>query len=204
LAKRQRERDKTFPHNSVIVDGQRGLSAQLGSEKLVASNLYTDVVTSQGGFQQVTVQVSRNGEPIYAIPAGDGGPIDSLRGLWAYSDHWVLEFAVVTLTISSENTVWSDSLGQIARDGELLNEREGYQEAFGFQLMNGKPFYFFKRDGQIGISYDDQEMVLGYSSVPHYACCSAAERNPRKARNMVAFFAQRDERWYYVEIGAYE
>ena len=95
-------------------------------------------------------------------------------------------------------------MGQSVRNGELLNEREGYQEAFGFQLMNGKPFYFFKRDGQIGISYDDQEMVLGYSSVPHYACCSAAERNPRKARNMVAFFAQRDERWYYVEIGAYE
>ncbi len=70
--------------------------------------------------------------------------------------------------------------------------------------MGGKPFYFFRRGGRIGFSYEGQEVLLGYDRVPHYECCSGAELNPVHAENMVAFFAQRDGKWYYVEIGASE
>ena len=63
---------------------------------------------------------------------------------------------------------------------------------FGFQLINKKPFYFFKQGSQIGISYNDQKTMMGYAQVPHYHCGSAAELNPIVAQNMVAFFAQRN------------
>jgi hypothetical protein len=203
LAKHQQERGNSFPDNSFFVNGQPGISVQLGNEKLVALESFTDSVTSQGTFQKVSVQLSRGGEIIYSIPAGDGSPINALRGLWAYSNHWALEIAQVTQKISSQNEISLDSFGQIVQDGKLLNERNGYDEAFGFQLMNGKPFYFYKRDGQIGISYDNQEVPLGYAQIPHYQCCSGAELNPKSAQSMVAFFAQWDGKWYYVEIGVF-
>jgi hypothetical protein len=71
-------------------------------------------------------------------------------------------------------------------------------------MMRGKPFYFFQEEGQIGFVYDGQEYFLGYTQIPHEACCSGAELNPISAENMVAFYAQRDGKWYYVEIGVFE
>lgn len=93
--------------------------------------------------------------------------------------------------------------GQIIEDGESLNERYGYDETFGFQLLHGTPFYFFKKGSAIGAVYDRQEVQLGYNEVPHDGCCSPGELNPISAENMLAFFAQRDGRWYYVEIGVF-
>ncbi len=162
------------------------------------------MVTDLGTFQKVSVQVSRAGQTIYSIPAGDGSPINTLQGLWAYSNHWALEIADVTEKFSLNNQISLNSVGLIVLDGELLNERYHYDEAFGFQLMNGKPFYFFKRDGIINISYDNQVIALGYTQIPHYQCCSGAELNPKRAQNMVAFFAQRDDKWFYVEIGVFK
>ena len=52
-------------------------------------------------------------------------------------------------------------------------------------------------DGRIGIVENAYE-------VPHHGCCSAGAPNLRIARNMIAFFARRGERWYYVKIGAFE
>jgi hypothetical protein len=139
-----------------------------------------------------------------SFSAGDASPITSIQGLWTFSNHWILEIANVTQEISSQNEISLDVQGQIIQDGEFLNDRYSYEEVFNFQMMKGKPFYFFKRDGQIGISYDNQEVQLGYTQIPHYQCCSAAELNPKRAQNMVAFFAQRDGKWYYVEIGVYK
>jgi hypothetical protein len=93
--------------------------------------------------------------------------------------------------------------GQVILDGVSLNQRYGYQESFGFQLLRGKPFYFFRKDGKIGAAYDGQAIPLGYDSIPHYGCCSAGELNPRRSGNMLWFFAERDGAWYYVEIGDY-
>ena len=65
-------------------------------------------------------------------------------------------------------------------------------------------FYFFEKDGQIGISFDDEILMLGFEEILHYGCCSAGMLNPIQAQNMVAFFAQREGTWYYVEIGVFK
>ena len=88
-------------------------------------------------------------------------------------------------------------------DGEILNESHGYEEAFGFQTLNGRPFYFFKRNGKIRASYDNVEIPLDYDRIPHYGCCSAAELNPRRYKDMLDFLATRDGNWYYIEIGVF-
>lgn len=203
LAKHQQERDLPVPDNSVLLKGQPAFSVQVGNENFVAFESYTNTITNQGTFQKVAVQVLKDSQVIFTTDAGDISPINNLRGLWTYSDHWLIEVAHVTLAPVSNETPLEPS-GEIFLDGRSLNDSNGYDQAFGFQLMKGKPFYFFQQNGKTGISFDGEQNHLDYDQIPHYQCCSAAELNPRIAPNMVSFFAQRQGKWYYVEIGVFE
>jgi hypothetical protein len=160
----------------------QGLSTYLGDDLLAAAVQYKDTA---GGYTG-EVSLTRAGELVFTVNTGEPSPMPDLIGLWTYGDHWVLEVR-----------------GQVIQDGSSLNELLGYDETFGFQLMNGVPFYFYSKDGQIGTSYNGEEFDLGYSEVPHSACCSEAALNPGRSEQMVWFFAQREGIWYYVEIGAY-
>jgi len=171
-------------------------SVMVGNDKISVTQGEGD-----GTGHGVVVQVARNGQAVDTIPAGDNSPLDTLHGLWAYDGHWALEIAYVTNRVGADNSIFSDAVGQVYLDGELLNGRKAYQEAFGFQTLNGRPFYFFKRDGRIDIAFEGQEIRLGYESIPHYGCCSAAEQNPRSYMDGVTFFAQRNGIQYYVAIG---
>ncbi|HEX7620924.1 MAG TPA: hypothetical protein VF359_06965, partial [Anaerolineales bacterium] len=103
------------------------------------------------------------------------------------------------------NTQLVDSFfaGEIFIDGQSLNDLHGYDESYGFQTIHGRPFYFYKRDGKIGVSYDGQEIAFAYDGVWHYGCCSGGELNPHIAQNIIGFFAWRGEQWYYTEIGVF-
>ncbi len=172
-----------------------GMCAKFGADLLAAYEEYNN----QGQGQVI---VTRNGEEIYKISVGQGSPINGLRGIWVYDDHWALETANIT-NRTEGNTIYSDVIGQVTVDGVLLNKQLDYEEAFGFQTIHGNPFYFFKRDGRINASYDGIEVSLGYDEIPHYGCCSAAALNPLMYQNMVTFFARKGETWYYAEIGVF-
>ncbi len=152
------------------------------------------------GGTDASVAVTRNGEPFFSVQNNSPGVTSPFRVLATYDEHWVLELA--QRVENPDATVYFS--GRVFIDGNSLNDQYAYQESFGFQTMAGTPFYFFRRDGQIGVVVDGQEVSLGYDEVPHYGCCSAGALNPRIARNMIAFFARRGERWYYVEIGAFD
>lgn len=206
LAKHRAEREKHFPDNSFFDDRRFALRTEMGDRELVARE-----DTNQAGTES-WVTITDNGEEIYRISTGSGSPVLSpLRGLWANEEEWVLETAYIhqrdeTHTQDGEtvDVVFIEPIGQISQDGELLNERYDYEEMFGFQLMAGKPFYFFKQGGVIGFSYDKEAILAGYDEVLHYGCCSLGILNPIHAQNMVAFFARRGVVWYYVEIGNYD
>ena len=148
LANHQQERDVPSPDNSVLFDGQSAFSIQLGNEKIIAFESYDSRVTSQDTSQTVTVQVLNNNQVIFTTDAGDISPINNLRGLWTYSDHWVIEIAYVKLDLASNDSPL-EPIGQIIQDGELLNDRYGYEQTFGFQLIKDKPFFFFQQNGKI-------------------------------------------------------
>ncbi|MGB9800785.1 MAG: hypothetical protein ACPLUL_11900 [Thermanaerothrix sp.] len=165
-----------------------------------------EVVTKTNSVNQVMAEVRLGNQVIYTLPLGQPGALSQVQGVWAQGDSWIAE--VVYLTCHSVRTGERQSVecqprGLIIQNGEVLNERYGYEEAFGFQWLNGKPFYFFQKSGWIGICYHDQEIPLRYDEIPHYRCCSAAELNPVHAAQMVAFFARRGEQWYYVEAGLF-
>jgi hypothetical protein len=190
LANRYYERHEYFPDNSFMDSGGlRGLRLMLGEDVLEARQHY-----NRTGGESWAI-VNRNEEKIYRIETGRGGAFDPLVGLWVYDQHWVLEAAPITP---------DGPVGMIIRDGVLLNELYGYEEMFGFQLMAGHPFFFFKQDGKIGFSFNGEIVEAGYAEIPHYKCCGIAPINPVVAKKMVSFFAEREGVWYYVEVGIYD
>lgn len=86
-------------------------------------------------------------------------------------------------------------------NGVSLNKQYGYDETSGFQPLDDKPFYFFAKEGDIGINYAGDSPQLRFEFVPHYACCNGATWNPKAYLTMVTFFAQGNGKEYYVELG---
>ncbi len=187
------ERSRTFPDSFRYIDGNPAISASLDGKPLVAQQTFLN------DYSDSYVWVTLDGNEIYRITTGPASPINNLAGLWVYDSHWALE--TVLINLEGDDVTTPFALGQVTIDGVLQNESKGYDDAFGLQTMAGKPFFFFKKDGKIGYSYDGQETMLGYDEVPHYNCCSASVINPIHAQNMVAFFARTGDAWYYVELG---
>jgi len=165
----------------------RAWCVQKGEEVWLALPDYTPDV--------MAVILTRNGEEVYRVPIGQPSPTLDIMGLWLWDNHWALE---TVYTTGEENQV--KMTGQISLDGVWLNAQQGYEEAFGFQLLAERPFFFFQHKGTIHAWYDGEVLELGYEEVPHYLCCSWAPQNPVAFKNMVSFFGRRGETWYYVEI----
>lgn len=182
------ERARSFPDNSAMVDGHLGLRVSIGADALTAVEYF------ESASARDWVSLRRNDAEIYRVDTGMPSPINSLRGLWVYDGHWVLETAEIGL---------EQVTGTISEDGQVLGKLQGYDETFEFQTMHGRPFYFFRKSGKIGLSYDGHEVGAAYDEIPHYGCCSASELNPRHAQDMTAFFARRSQTWYYVEAGVF-
>jgi hypothetical protein len=151
---------------------------------------------------EMTVIFKLDDEEVLSVNCGAVGPVDPLRGMWVIGRDWYAEVAHVELETDG-NSVKVITRGEIFMNGVSLNEQYGYDETFGFQPLNEKPFYFFSKDGQIGINYDGESHSLGFDSVSHYACCSAGAFNPKAYLTMVTFFAQKNGRDYYVELGLF-
>lgn len=95
-------------------------------------------------------------------------------------------------------------LGEIFRSGESLSQLLDYDETFGFQILAGEPFYFYEKGDRIGLNYAGEEVLLGFDEVANHYCCGFGIYNPMHYENMVAFFASRAGKRYYVEAGVFE
>jgi hypothetical protein len=198
LARHAQDGGAIVPRNEANDAQGPYLSTEWHGQTLIAREIFT--TTPTGGVVDVLV----GSRKIYRLPIGDVSPLTPLQQLFTYDGHWLLEAALVTHSADTLTNIYTlTATGQIVEDGVLLNARDGYQAAFGLQLLRGKPFYFYQQAGQIGMAYDGHNTLLGYDAIPHYGCCSGAELNPRQRENMVAFFAQKGAVWYYVEIGRY-
>lgn len=91
----------------------------------------------------------------------------------------------------------------VIQNGEIANHKLGYDEMFGWQILAGRPFYFFTKDGIVYVSYDEQILPTEYNFVPHYRCCEEGTiRNPHGNDNEIWFLGVRNGAWYYVDIQA--
>lgn len=60
-----------------------------------------------------------------------------LQRFQSWGDHWIM-----------------DMYHFLIQDGEILNEKFELDEAFDWQLIDDRPFYFFRKGSRVGISYD--------------------------------------------------
>ena len=150
---------------------------------------------------EVIIKVSLGDEEVLSVNVGVGTPLNNLHGLWVTNEDWYVEVAYTTLSTGPDTPI--DIRGEVFKNGISLNEQYGYEETFGFQPLDEKPFYFFLKDGEIGINYAGEVSMLGFDSVQHYACCSAGSFNPKAYLTMVTFFASKGLRNYYVELGLF-
>jgi len=162
--------------------------------------------TNIDSIADATVEVRLDDEIILSVPAGDltySAGMDPVFGVWVHGEHWYMEMAHVAYETDG-NTTKSITLGEIFRSGESLSQMYGYDETFGFQILADEPFYFFRKDDQIGLNYAGEEVMLGFDEVAHHYCCGFGVYNPQHYENMVGFFASREGKRYYVEAGVFE
>ncbi|HSV85011.1 MAG TPA: hypothetical protein VLH85_00450 [Levilinea sp.] len=180
---------------TLVFEGPRGVYL-LQKDGLVDWNmtrsLYTrpvyvggDLITvGQGDDNWLYLNVLRNGEIIFTKTLAFTSEVP-VRSLQSFNGQWVLET--------------NDAL---IIDGVDIGQQLGYDEVFHWQPLNDRPFYFFLKDGKIGLSYDNQVLPVQYDLVIHGQCCEPAIFNPAGNDAMVWFYALRESVWYYVELGA--
>ena len=182
---------------------EKGSPYSFGMEIVIDSEGHQyKAVEDTGANGGMVINILQDEEIIFQVDAGDVSPISPLWGLWVEDSHWVLEISHVTNTTEG-NAVYSNAIGQVYRDGVSLNEGYGYEEIFGYQLLDGKPFFFYLLDGRIHLSYDGETLPIWYDEVHHYQCCSGGMLNPRMGINWVGFWGIREGVTYYTEIGKY-
>jgi hypothetical protein len=130
--------------------------------------------------------VKRSGETVYTYTPGEPWAEPPVHALGSWDGHWLIE-----------------AEGQVLVDGESLNAQLGYDEIFGWQLIAGQPFYFFRVDNEIRLSYAGETLDVVYEDVKHYLCCEPSMFNVSGNGTMVWFYGLRDGMWYYVEAGVY-
>jgi hypothetical protein len=122
-------------------------------------------------------------------------PYGLTDGPWSWDDHW----ALALLDGKQDAQGGIEPVNRLIVDGADLNALKGYEQSYGFAVLGGRPFYFYQREGKIGISFAGHEFARNYEEIPHYECCSGSLENPGYSMNMAWFFARRGEDWYYVE-----
>jgi hypothetical protein len=159
----------------------------MGSSLYIPPVFYEDELLSvRWDYERGQAQVMQGGQQIYGFASVYLVDMP-VKGLWSWDGHWLLEVD-----------------GFLIQDGEVLNERLGYEDIFGWQLLNGKPFYYFRKGPRVGISYDESILSVYYDEVIHYRCCEASMFNHDGNQDMVWFYGLREGAWYYVEMGVYE
>jgi hypothetical protein len=142
-----------------------------------------DLITLQAEEDNSAVNVLKNGKVIFtqALTFTIEAPVHFLQ---SYRGQWVLE--------TNETVII---------DGKDLREANGYSEVFGWQTLDGRPFYFFIKDGKVGLSYNGQVLPVLYEQVIHGLCCDLTAFNPEGSERMVWFYALKEGVWHYVELG---
>ncbi len=131
---------------------------------------------------QWDVVVEQDGKPVYRIYTSQLLASPQIRSLFSFEGHWAVE-----------------TLGTLIVDGEIWNTtRFPAEEIFDVQILDGKLFFFFRRDQQIGMYYDGQVLPLGYTAIHHDGCCGYGAYNPLRAQDGLAFFAVKEGSWYLV------
>ena len=63
-------------------------------------------------------------------------------------------------------------------NGKILNHELGYEEIFGWHILQGIPIYFVLQNGKYYISINEHLVDIPYDEIFHYGCCATYVFNP--------------------------
>ena len=128
--------------------------------------------------------VESDGQTIFTWPFSKLLANPVVESFFSFDGHWALEIQ-----------------GALIVDGEIWNiTKFPAEEIFESQLIDGKLFFFFRRDNQIGIYYDGKTYPTSYSLIHHNGCCGYGMNNPRFSSQGIYFYAIKNGMWNFVEI----
>jgi len=180
----------------------RPISVEIGGEVIsFREKVIPEEEVEESFLLHVEVAIYSNDEPWMIIPIGTlkGGSI--VFGIYSDGSSWYLEVDQGEAFYHEDGTLEFPIVGDIYRDGISLNETEGYDESFGFAIINGYPFYFFVRNGGYYYHYNGNDYALTYTHITHHMCYSGSMAEPRAYKDQVVFFADRGDQRYLVMIG---
>lgn len=138
----------------------------------------------------LAIRATLDDEQIFLIDCGKGTALPTVITAWVHGQHWIIQ----SICHQKFDIFW---------DGVSLNTSKGYQSSFAFQILGQRPFYLFKRNDQVWLSYDEQEVLLGYDEVKLTYCCMSYHP-PQHHENLVTFYATQNDQLYYVAIGLFD
>jgi hypothetical protein len=134
--------------------------------------------------------VIKNDEIVYTHAITYMGPSHCpLISFQRWNDQWVMEVD-----------------GDVIINGEPLHQKYGYETAFHWQLLNGKPLFIFEKDGRFGISFNGQALPVEFDEIVYTMC---GERllpptlGPWGNSRIVGFYGRKEGFWHYFELGPF-
>lgn len=139
---------------------------------------------------RVRIRATLDNDEILLVDCTPGSTFPSVITAWVYDQHWIIQ----SICHQEFDIFW---------DGISLNTSKGYQSSLGFQILGQRPFYLFKRDKKIWLSYNGQEALLDYDDVKLSYCCNGYAP-PQPYENLTLFYATKNDQLYYVAIGLFD
>lgn len=141
----------------------------------------------------------KDGELLWVRFSGTHVRVENIRGEIVFDFSTVVGSSIPLRFFKSWGNHWLLGVDNfIIQDGEILNEKYGYEAAFNWTVVNGKPLYFFRKGNRMGVSYDGEILPLYYHAIPYGYCCGLTVNNPQVWGDSVRFFGQRDGVWHIV------
>lgn len=150
--------------------------------------------------------INIGGKKVYETELADLASIPGFVQNWSYDNHWAIEiipypFPNKTALATNFFSGGSVSIADVIVDGISIRRTNKYKEVFGFQLLAGKSFFFFRTDNGVGVSYDGQTSDILFDDVLYRNYWSGFDSDPVQYENSVLFRARNIDVEYCSWIG---
>jgi hypothetical protein len=146
-------------------------------------NLQYEDGRMDGMEREEEYKIFLKGDKIYDFKSRAPVPIDHIHSFFAWKNNWILEY-YKTIIINGEN----------------INEKNDYDMSFFASVIGDDLFYFAQKNGQVYLVQNHLLTDYYYDEVIVYQCCGYSRYNPRFWKNLLTFYAEKNDKMYFVNV----